>query len=83
MSPSSAAPGSSSAPGSALAQAKEFTACMRSHGVRDFPEPTDTNGQISYPSTGGIGREPAFPSAQQTCSLSIYGTAPSQGSQSG
>lgn len=56
---------------------------MRSHGVRDFPEPTDTNGQISYPSTGGIGREPAFPSAQQTCSLSIYGTAPSQGSQSG
>lgn len=72
------------APASALAQAQQFTACMRSHGVTDFPEPTDTNGQISF-SGGppGMGRTPDFQSAQQTCSESIYHTAPTGGTSSG
>lgn len=72
------------APINALAQAQQFTACMRSHGVPDFPEPTDTNGQISF-SGGppGMGRTPDFQSAQQTCSESIYHTSPTGGSNSG
>lgn len=81
----SATPGGTTSPAaaSALAQAMEFTACMRSHGVPDFPEPTDTNGQISFDGPPGLGRTPDFQSAQQTCSLSVYGTTPIQGSQSG
>lgn len=86
--PSSAVPASSPAsatatPGSTLAQARDFTACMRAHGVPDFPRPTVKNGQISFAGTAGIGRTPDFASAQQTCSLSIYGMTPTQGSQSG
>lgn len=69
---------------SALAQARQFTACMRSHGVTDFPELTDNNGQISF-SGGppGLGRTPDFQSAQQTCSEAIYHTAPTGGNNAG
>jgi hypothetical protein len=56
---------------------------MRAHRVADFPEPTDTNGQISFAGTTGLGRTPEFESAQQTCSLSVYGQAPTGGSSSG
>jgi hypothetical protein len=56
---------------------------MRSHGVADFPEPTVVNGQIEFAGTPGLGRTPAFPSAQQTCGLSVYGTAPVQGGGNG
>ena len=68
----------------ALAQAQHYTACMRSHGVPEVPEPTDDNGQISFSGgTPGMGRTPAFLSAQQTCSKSVYGTTPAEGSNAG
>ena len=56
---------------------------MRAHGVSDFPEPTEVNGQITFAGPRGLGRTPTFPSAQQTCGLSVYGTAPVQGGGGG
>jgi hypothetical protein len=57
---------------------------MRSDGVPDFPEPTDDNGQISFSGgTPGMGRTPAFQSAQQTCSKSVYGATATEGSSAG
>jgi hypothetical protein len=71
------------APGSnALTQADQFTACMRAHGV-DFPDPTVVNGQIEFNGAPGLGRTQGFVSAQQTCSESVYGSAPVQGGGAG
>jgi len=70
-------------PTEALAQADNYTACMRAHGVSDFPEPTVVNVQITFAGPSGLGRTPAFPSAQQTCGQSIYGTSPVQGGGAG
>jgi hypothetical protein len=70
-------------PTDALTQAEKYTACMRAHGVSDFPEPTVVNGQITFAGPPGLGRTPAFTSAQQTCGLSVYGTAPVQGGGGG
>lgn len=75
--------GRSTTPAEALAQADNYTACMRTHGVSEFPEPTVVNGQITFAGPSGLGRTPAFPSAQQTCGQSIYGTSPVQGSGGG
>jgi hypothetical protein len=50
-----------------LTQALEYTTCMRSHGVTDFPDPQDVNGQISFPGQGGVGRTPHFQSANTAC----------------
>jgi hypothetical protein len=70
-------------PTDALTQADNYTACMRSHGVSDFPAPTVVNGQITFAGPPGLGRTPGFPSAQQTCGLSVYGTSPVQGGEGG
>jgi hypothetical protein len=64
---------------SPLDQAEQYTACTRSHGVTDFPEPTVVDGQITFAGTPGLGRTAAFSLAQQTCSLLIYGASPVQG----
>lgn len=50
-----------------LKQALKFTACMRAHGVPNFPDPTVVNGQIEFDGTSGVGRTPDFPSAQSAC----------------
>jgi hypothetical protein len=50
-----------------LAQALKYAACMRSHGVTDFPDPTVVNGQISFSGSGGVGRSPQYQSANTTC----------------
>ena len=50
-----------------LKQALKFTACMRAHGVPNFPDPTVVNGQIEFDGTSGVGRTPDFPSAQSRC----------------
>jgi hypothetical protein len=70
-------------PTDALAQGDKYTACMRAHGVSDFPEPSVVNGQIIFAGPPGLGRTPAFPSAQQTCGQSVYGSAPVQGGGNG
>jgi hypothetical protein len=70
-------------PTDALAQADNYVACMHSHGVSDFSEPTVVNSQITFAGPSGLGRTPAFLSAQQTCGQSIYGTSPVQGGGGG
>lgn len=56
-----------------LAQALKYAACMRSHGVTDFPDPTVVNGQIEF-SGSGIGRSPDYQSANTACQ-SLNGTS--------
>jgi hypothetical protein len=49
-----------------LKQALKYSACMRSHKVTTFPDPTVVNGQISF-SGSGIGRSPHYQSANAAC----------------
>lgn len=53
-------------------QALAFSACMRSHGLPDFPDPTFRGNHISIAIRGGPGsdldpRSPAFQAAQKAC----------------
>ena len=54
----------------ALSHLLKFSACMRAHGIANFPEPTVANGGVGL-SVGGPGgpdpRSPQFQSAQQAC----------------
>jgi hypothetical protein len=50
-----------------LAQALKYAACMRSHGVPAFPDPTVSGGQIDFGGTPGLGRSPQFQTAQVHC----------------
>ena len=52
-----------------VAQAYKHSACMRSHGVPNFPDPQVDNGghQISIHVSAGLMSAPAFRSARQTC----------------
>jgi hypothetical protein len=52
-----------------MAQALKLTACMRSHGVPNFPDPKEASGGISI-SLGGPGLDPnspKFQAAQNAC----------------
>jgi hypothetical protein len=52
------------------AGALAFAACMRSHGVPNYPDPTFSNGGVSqgFSRKGGIDpNSPIFQSAQKTC----------------
>jgi hypothetical protein len=56
----------------ALAQMLKFSACMRAHGLPDFPDPTSSGGgiQLSIGSKKGTGlnpRSPLFQAAQKAC----------------
>jgi hypothetical protein len=82
---SSAAAGSTSggesSPGS---QAVAYSACMRAHGVPNFPDPQISNNgnehKIAMRVTPGITGNPHFKSAQQTCSKLLPGGGPGEGS---
>lgn len=77
--PASASPSSASASGRAL----EYAACMRSHGVPKFPDPTVKNGAVGFNITPADGIDPSSPqyrSAIQTCSILRGGGASSSGS---
>lgn len=50
-----------------LTRALEYSTCMRSHGVTNFPDPTVVNGQITFASTSGVGHSPHFRSANTAC----------------
>ena len=73
--PSSGSHSSSHAPASSrgtVAQFFAYSRCMRSHGVRDFPDPTTSGGAISISRMGGPGRDlnvhnPTYEAANQAC----------------
>lgn len=53
-------------------EALAFSACMRKHGVPDFPDPTFTNGSLTVKITAQPGSDlnpnsPTFQAAQQAC----------------
>ncbi len=69
-------PGSNSTTSNLTSQALAFARCMRSHGVTDYPDPTN-NGGLSYP---GSTSSPAFKSARTACAgLEPHKIAPSSG----
>lgn len=53
----------------ALSQALKFVACMRSHGIPDFPDPTVQDGQVSQrlDASGFARNSPQLQSARQAC----------------
>jgi len=60
----------------------KFSACMRSHGVPNFPDPS-AGGGIQISSSSGIDpQSPAFQSAQNACSKLLPGGGPGRGSTS-
>jgi hypothetical protein len=62
----------------ALSHLLKFSACMRAHGLTNFPEPTVTNGGVGL-NIGGRGgpdpHSPQFQSAQQACRKLLPGIA--------
>ena len=72
-----------------IAQAKQnalkFSQCMRSHGVKDFPDPTFSNGGAGIKiSAGGQSSDlnpdnPTFQSAQQACAKDLHLPTPAGG----
>ena len=59
-------------------QALRFSACMRSHGVPNFPDPQFGNGKIGIrigPGSGIDPRSPQFQAAQKACQSELPGKA--------
>ena len=59
-------------------QALAFSACMRSHGVPDFPDPSFSGGGVTMKLKGGKGSDlnpqsPAFRAAQTACQGKLPG----------
>jgi hypothetical protein len=81
---SSATPSpSQSATVSGEAEALQYAACMRSHGVPDFPDPTVQNGSVGFSITAGDGvdqNSPQYQSARQACSSLRGGGTANSGS---
>ncbi len=50
-----------------LEQALKFAACMRSHGVPKFPDPTSKGGGITFSLRGVDPNAPQYQRAQKTC----------------
>lgn len=76
---------SSSSGSSTLSQALEYTGCMRSHGIADFPDP-GSNGQITVtlngPNSDLSPSNPKFEAAEAECkSLQPGGGTPVQQQQ--
>ena len=83
---SSTAAGSSGGSGSSASpdsQAVAYAACMRSHGVANFPDPkVSTNGnevKVAIGVNPSITGNPQFKSAQQACSKLLPGGGPGEG----
>jgi hypothetical protein len=78
---SSGGSGSSAPPGS---QAVAYSACVRAHGVPNFPDPkVSTHGnrvRVAVGVTPAITNNPHFKSAQQACSKLLPGGGPGEGS---
>jgi hypothetical protein len=50
-----------------LSQLLKFSACMRAHGLKNFPDPTDNNQGVELHIIGFDRDSPQFQSAWQTC----------------
>ncbi len=65
-------------------QAVAYSACMRSHGVANFPDPQISNNanehKIAMRVTPAITGNPHFKSAQQACNKLLPGGGPGEGS---
>jgi hypothetical protein len=81
-----AACGSSSKPNGASNPGRNgfvaFSVCMRSHGVPNFPDPSNGGGIKIGPATGINPRTPAFQAAQKTCFKLLPGGGPPPASPS-
>jgi hypothetical protein len=68
-------------------QALKFSACMRSHGVPKFPDPSFSNGEVQLTigrSGSGIDpRSPQFQEAQKACQRLAPGPKPLAGGPAG
>jgi hypothetical protein len=61
----------------AMAQALKFSACMRTNGVLNFPDPKESGGRVALTITGVNPNTPQFQKAMQACqSLLPGGQAP-------
>ena len=70
----------SSSPGSSIAAAYKFSACMRDHGVGNFPDPQVSSRpggeSVAIGINPSISGSPHFRSAQSTCQRIIPGFGP-------
>jgi hypothetical protein len=58
----------------AMSKALKFSACMRSHGIANFPDPVARNGAVIISGSGIDPNSPQLQSARQACrSLSLLG----------
>jgi hypothetical protein len=58
----------STGPSKSYAQAVKFSACMRAHGLPDFPDPSASGGGIQFKVGGPVNPfSPAFKTAQAAC----------------
>jgi hypothetical protein len=59
--------------GKLAADAEKYVACMRSHGVTNFPAPVIGPGQVSLHLTPSVASSPHFNSAQAVCQRLLPG----------
>ena len=59
-----------------LKEALEYSSCMRSHGVPNFPDPTTSGGGVGFSIKGMDPNSPQFQKAQQACQKLLPGDAP-------
>ena len=85
--PSGSSSGSSGSPGSSTSpdsQAVAYSACVRAHGVPNFPDPkVSTHGNevsVAIAINPAISGNPNFQSAQQACRKLLPGGGPGEGS---
>jgi hypothetical protein len=65
-------------------QALAFSACMRRHGIHDFPDPVFSAGRVGIHINGGPGSDvnpssPIFQAAMRTCQGLLPGKLPGRG----
>lgn len=56
----------------ALKQALKYTQCMRSHGVTDFPDPSENNGAVGFNHVNASA--PGYAKANQACQSLLSGS---------
>jgi hypothetical protein len=70
--PNGGAPPSPAEQAKMLAQLLQYSECMRSHGITDFPDPQSSNGRVGISINAGPGSDlnpdnPQFQAAQKAC----------------
>jgi hypothetical protein len=73
--------GSSNGNGGKAADGARFSACMRSHGVRNFPDPSSGGGLTIDPSMGIDPNSATFKAAQKACQKLLQIKPPSAAQQ--